>query len=880
MSIFRRFLNLWREDSLQREFNDELRFHLEIRIEANMRSGMSRDEAEREARQQLGSLAGVREGMREARLISWIDTLGRDLRHGARLLFRQPVLASLAVLTLSLGIGANTTIFSLLNAAVLKPLPFPDADRLVAIVEGFRTDGSVGIPPTVPELIDVRKASRTLEGLSFYDTRDYQINGGSEPERVFAARVEASFLALLGAKPSYGRLFRTDENQPGRDHVVILSDTLWRRNFGSDPSVIGKSIIVNDAAATIVGVLPPAFSFDYQSSERIEMYVPFLMSDTYTSRDAPFVNVRHVSALARIKPQYTVESAAAEIQTISNSIAIAYFALYRRGSDSQDTGFFMTAVSLHQSLTGSTRDVMALLFAAVALVLLIACVNTAQFLLSRSMERQSEVAVRNALGAGRGRLVAQFLTEALILGAAGGALGLLEAFWLNKAVLAILPARVPLALVGQIRIDSVVLAFTVGMTLLTTVACGLLPALRFGHRDPAPSLVGRGLVPVRARGRQVLITVEVALSAMLLVVAGLLTQSLRVLQNTPPGYSADGVVVMQMRMADRALESRPRFLEQVAAIPGVESAALADSPLPLGTNTDFAIEGEPSDAATLSRQIASYRMVSPGYFHTLRIPFRAGRAFTNEDVAGRPAVAIVNDEMVRRFWPGQSAVGRRIRAGQGPRSAIVTIVGVVGNVRPAFQRTAIPQIYVPNFQQTEPNQTILVRSATAAAVSSEAVKQAIRSIVPEQPLFNTRPLAEIATLPMADQRTIAVLLGSFALLALFMSVTGVFTVVTYLTSRRTKEVAIRLAIGARSRNVLGLLAGQTLLWTTVGLALGLAGAIEASKALRGALRGVLQLDPFTLVFVSGLYLILVAAAICVPAFKALRVDPGSILRVD
>jgi ABC-type antimicrobial peptide transport system permease subunit len=334
-----------------------------------------------------------------------------------------------------------------------------------------------------------------------------------------------------------------------------------------------------------------------------------------------------------------------------------------------------------------------------------------------------------------------------------------------------------------------------------------------------------------------------------------------------------------MRMGDRALAARPRFLEQVAAIPGVESVALADWPIPVGTNTDFALEGEPNDAATLSRQVASYRMVSPEYFSTLRIPLREGRVFTNEDREGRSPIAIINEEMARRFWPGQSPIGRRIRSGPGPRNAIQTIVGVVGNVRGVLQTSPVPQIYVPNFQQTEPNQTLLLRSASTS-VSPEAVKKVIQSVVPEQPVFNIRPLTEIVAQSFSYQSSIAFILGSFAFLALFMSVTGVFTVVTYLTSRRAKEIAIRRAVGAQSRNVLSALAGQTMIWTVFGLVLGSAGAVAASTALRATLPGLVSLDPLTLGFVAGLYLVLVAMAICLPAAKALRADPASTLRVD
>jgi putative ABC transport system permease protein len=540
----------------------------------------------------------------------------------------------------------------------------------------------------------------------------------------------------------------------------------------------------------------------------------------------------------------------------------------------------MTAVPLHQMLTGTNHDSLILLLAAVGLVLLIACVNTSQFLIYRSLDREAESAVRRALGAGRGRLAAQFLTEAAILGAVGGGLGLILVFWLNKGLLAILPARVPLALVGQLRIDSTVLGFTVAVTLLATAFSGFIPALRFGRQDPLKGMAGRGFTAVRVRGRQVLVAVEVALSVLLLLVAGLLVRSLYELQNSPSGYSADGILVMQLRMGDRALAARPRLLEQVAAIPGVDSVALADWPIPMGTNTDFAIEGESSDAATLSRQLASYRMVSPEYFSTLRIPLREGRAFTNQDIAGRTAVAIINEDMARRFWPGQSPLGRRVRSGSGPRSAVLTVVGVAGDVRPVDRTASIPQIYVPNYQQTEPNQTLLVRGAAVSAVSPEAVKKAIESVVPEQPVFNIRPLAELVTQPLADQTAIAFMLGSFASLALFMSVTGVFMVVTYLTSRRTKEIAIRLSIGARSRTLVRLLAGQTLLWTVVGLVFGLAAAVGASMGLRATLRGLVHLDPLTLGLVAGLYFMVVSSAICFPAVRALRVDPGKILRVD
>ena len=883
MSRLNRFLNLWRGRSLEAEFDEELRFHRDMRIEANLRAGMSRADAELEAQRHLGGTLRAKEGMREARVMTWIETLGRDLRYGARLFSRQPGTTFLAVLTLSLGIGANAVISSLLHAVLLRPLPFPNAERLIAIIDNFRTDGLSDVPPTVPELLDVKASSRHLDAVSFYDMRDVQISGGTEPARAFVARIDASFLPMLGVRPARGRLFVEGEGSAGRDRVVILTDAFWRRNFGGDPAIVNRSIVVNGTPNTVIGVLPADFSFDYLSAEPIELYVPFPMNAAYTSRTGEYANVRRVVGVGRLRPGVTVEQGAAEVETISRHMASAHPQLYRRGSDGQDRGFAMSVTPLRDILVGRSRAVVLLLFGAVGLVLLIACVNTAQFLLARALERQQEVAIRAALGAGGGRLIRQFLAEASLLAVVAAGAGLLQAAWLTDGLGAMLASRSPL--VAELGLNGPVIVFAVVVAVLVTIACGVFPAMRVCRGTPLSGLTGRTADGSRSGTRQLLIAVEVAVSIVLLVCAGLLAQGIRQLQTAPTGYSTENVTVMRMRVSGRAAaggtgKAYQRYLEEISAIPGVAAAAVADAPLHGLPGVEFAVIGRSDDAATLSEQRASWRIVSPGYFSALGIPILAGRSFADHDASDRPRVAIVNEAMARRLWPGRSPLGQQIRSGVGPRLSVTTIVGVAGDVRPPLQEDAGAQIYVSYLQQSEPSITLLVRSAPRATVSPVAIKRAVWSVVPDQPLFEIRSMADVVEQPISAPRLVARLLGAFALLALLMSTMGVYTVVAYLTARRTREVALRRAIGARAIDVLRLLATQTMRSTLVGLAIGVAGAAAATNLLRTVVLGTARLDVATVAGIGVIYLAVVAVAMCVPAARALRIDPARILRAE
>ncbi len=886
MSAWSRFTNLWREKSLQRDFDEELRFHLDMQTARNVERGADPADAAAAARRELGSTLRAREGMHDARVMVWLESLAADVRHGARLLRRRGGAAALAILTLALGIGANTAIFSLLNAVLLRPMPFHDPDRLVVVLDRFSRLGPMPAPPTIPEIIDLRDRTQALSGIAFFDTRDFRITGGEEPSRVFTARVSATLFPTLGVAPALGRLFVDEDNLQGHWSVVVLSDGLWRRNFGADPAIVGRTIDVNGSAHTIVGVLPRGFSIEYPglaTDEKIEMYVPFQMYEEYTSRRAAFVNVRRVTTIARLRGGATREQASAELTGIARGIAAENPELYRRGKE--DVGYSLDAVVLHDWITLLARGALTFLQVAVLLVLLIACVNTGQFMLAQSIDRESEVAVRASLGASRGRLFRQFLAESTVLAFAGGAVGLLLAFWLVRALLAVTPGYRPE--LDRMDIDGTVLLFTVGISFLSAVVVGVLPALYFSRADLSPRLAARGGAAAGHRARHVLVAAEVAIAVVLLAGAILIIDGARRTQNADHGFSPDDVTVMQIRgngsQATRPIASveYQRYLDRLAAVPGVEAAAAA-TPLPFrnAPGTEFHVEGRPEGDET-GRLIASYQIVSPDYFTVFRVPLREGRVFSIDDVLGRPRVAIVGETLARRMWPDQSALGRQIRIGPN----VLAVVGVVGDVQTtALERQRQMQIYVSNLQQFEPNMNLAIRTAPGVTVTDEAIKRAVWAVAPEQPVFNIRPMTEFIRGPMADQRYVATLLGAFAALALFMSATGVYTVVRYLVARRTREIAVRVAIGATDRDILRLVSAQTLGWTIVGLVVG----IGVSVALRGVVAKVLNgISPIASSIAPALsaltvfYLAVALVAMAVPVLRTLRfLDPAAALRVD
>ncbi len=800
-----------------------------------------------------------------------------DVRYAIRVFARQPMVTGIAVVTLALGIGANAAIYSVLNAVLFRPLPFADADRTVLVVERLRTGG--GTSPTIPEILDIRARSQSLDVVTFFDTRDAQIDGGAEPAHVQTARVDAAYLPLVGARPALGRLLTEADSAEGSPRVVLLSDGFWRRNFGGAPDIVGRTVTVNGASHQIAGVLSPDSQMFLGEAE---MYLPYPLVPAYTLRSAEFANVRRVMTVGRLKRGVSFEAASADLALVAAGLVAEHPHLYDK--EFGGAGNFVIDVQpLRQAIGESGQRPLFLLFGAVVVVLLIACVNAAQFLLSHAIEREPEVALRSALGAGRARLVRQFLSETLLLAGASGALGLALALGLTKLLRSSLP---PMLMVGEIDLDLRVLGFVAALALGTTLVCGLAPSLRFSRPQLVPGLRldTRGGTSRRSRARHVLVAIEVALSVVLLVQAVLLTRSLGVLQRGQAGFAPESVLSMRIRgMAGGgpALGLQyQRYLDGIHGVSDVAHAAVASSVLPGRPSTPFALVGRSETAAAQSRQSTSYQIVSPEYFAVLGIPLRHGRTFATTDTASAPPVAVVNEEMARLHWPGENPVGQRVLTGSGPREATVTIVGVVGNVRPPFQAGDVPQLYVSYLQQAEPNMFVLVRPRPDRPVMSDMVKRAIWSVEPRQAVFAIRPLDEMLAQAFQGQRLMAQIIGSFAGLAFVMSIAGIFAVISYLTSRRLKEVALRRAIGARGSDVLRLLAGQTFMWTLIGLAAGAGIATLASDAFRAIVPGLLPLDLATVGYTTGAYLIVVAAATLIPARQGLRVDPASMLRAE
>jgi predicted permease len=817
-------------------------------------------------------------------VVRWLESLLADVRHGARVLRRRPILASTAIGILSLGIGANAAIFSLLNALLLKPLPYGNPGRLVAIVDRAPRVTANEAPPTIPEILDAQERSRTVAAIGFFDTRDFSLTGLDEPTRVVAARVSASLFDVLGATPAWGRVFADAENRPGNWNVIVLSDGLWRRLFGADPSVVGRVLNLNGNPYTVVGVLPRHFSLNYPGltdGEPIDLYVPFTLYAAYTSRTAEFVNVRRVTTIARLNDRSTLEAADADLGRIGRELAQEHPDLYRAAGE--DLGFHMGVVGLRDLVSRPVRQPLTLLLGAVAVVLLIACVNAGQFMLAQSLDREVEVLIRAALGAGRARVFRQFVLESLLLAVAGGALGLLQALWLVQLLVALIPGHRPE--LASVSIDPTVVIFTVAVSLLSALVAGVVPAMYFSQIRWTRNLGARNFAGVHHRGRHVLVAIEVAFAVVLLTSAGLLIQGLRRLQHVDRGFSFDNVVVMQVRGTGTpptqpiASVVYQHYLDHIAAMPGVEAAATA-APLPFRNppTTAFVVEADPSDITQSLRRLASYQIVSPNYFDVFRIPLRDGRVFSVDDRVGRSRVAIVSETLAREQWPRGSALGQRVRVGANT----LTIVGVVADVQtgPLESRHG-RQIYVSNLQQFEPNMNIAVRLAARSAITERAIKMAIWKVAPNQPVFNIQPMAALVRGSLAEQRFIVTLLGAFAALALLMSAAGVYTVIAHVTARRTHEIAVRLAVGARVRDIVRVVSVQTFRWTIAGLAVGLALTLSLGRLTWQSLRVGAHVDPLLLAALSAMYLVVAGLAMFVPVARILwSLDPAAALRTD
>jgi putative ABC transport system permease protein len=803
-----------------------------------------------------------------------LDEIWRDVRFGLRSLARSPGFSAVAVLCLALGIGANAALFSVLNAVLLRPLPFAEPDRLVRIYEklGDKGQGSVSIP----NFRDWAAQSTGFEQLAAYQMVSRNLQSTGEPERIQAVEATPNLFSILGTPPLLGRAFAADTDEPGKAKVAVVSEDLWRTRLGGEPSLIGRAIRLDGVLYTVLGVMPASFDFPAGggATDVWVLFEPNPQQDA--ARGSHFLAV-----VGRLKPETTLEAATAQLVTVAARI--------EKDHPAEQTGRSVLVQPLRETLVGRVRPMLLILFGAVGLVLLIACANVANLLLARAAVRQREVAVRLALGASRARLVRQFLVESLVLAFAGAALGLLLARWSLDAVAPLAANALPVT--GEIPLDGRVFGFLLALAALSGLAFGIVPALQYSRGDVRESL-GEAGGKTTGSGRQqlfrsTLVVLEIAVSLVLLVGAGLLLRGFLNLSGTEPGLVAENVLTAHLPLPAAQLEdSTPRTfrpaLEKIRAIPGVRSAALV-SMLPIQnawTNGNFAIEGRPEPQPG-QEPLAELRIASPGFFPSLGIPVLRGRDFTESDGESGPPVAIVNEVLARRHFPGEDPLGRRILFdGQS-----FAIVGVVGNVRQAgLDVDPLAEIYfpyaLPYSMQWLSDSVLVIRTELPPESLADEVRAAVRSVDPALPLYDVLTMEAVIDESLAGRRLNLWLLAVFAGMALVLAAAGLYGVISYLVAQRTREIGVRIALGAQTRDVVGLVMRQGTGLTGAGITLGLLGAFVLTRVLESLLYGVSARDPLTYAALAALLGAIALFATWLPARRASRVDPILAIRAE
>ncbi|HEV3459011.1 MAG TPA: ABC transporter permease [Thermoanaerobaculia bacterium] len=852
---------------LESEMDEEIRFHRERRAADLVASGLSRAEAERRARLELGSVDGIKERCRQARGLRLADELGQDLRYAVRLLRREPAFTAAAVVTLALGVGVNTVIFSLFDAILGKPLPYAAPSRLVRVGAYF-PKGALPI---------FREQSRALAGVAAYDGGgEVNFTGSGDPERIAGGHVSPELFSLLGIRAALGRTFRPGEDLPGRDRVAVLSDGFWRQRFGGDPSIVGRQLTLDGNGCEVVGVMPPDFAFP---SAAVRLWLPARLDprdrvDLWKSSGFGLVG--------RLREGVTIARGQEELRRLTPRVRDAF---PWRMPDDWNMGPENRVVPLKEWMVSRVRPRLLILLGAVWLVLLVACADVANLLLARAATREREMAVRAALGGGRRRILRQLLTESVVLGLAGSAAGLVLAVVGMPLLKSVLPGDMPR--LAEATMDWRVLGFAAGLALATGIACGLLPALRV--LGPAPPLRGgersASAGPERRRVQAALVVAQVAVSVVLVTGAGLLVRTLDQLLRVAPGFRSERLLTARITPNDSLCDTAAHciafygvLLDRLRALPGVsQAAAVSDLPL-TGESQRMAVELEdhpvpPGTPATIARE----HDVTQGYLELMGIPLLAGRTFEAGEGARPEPVALVGEALARHFWPGQSAVGKRLRYVWEKRWR--RIVGVVGDVRDeSLAKSPDWEYYVPYGQETLPPMDVVVRVAGDPAAAGAALRRAVAEADPNVPVSNVRTLDGIVTASVGTPRSTMWLLASFAALALVLSAVGIFGVISYNVSRRVHEIGIRMALGATGGQVRRLVLGRALALGAMGAGIGVAAALAATRLLRGMLFGVSATDPWALAAAPALLVATALAAAWLPARRAVELDPTVALR--
>jgi predicted permease len=881
--------SLFRKELVGQELDEELNGFLEMAAEEKMKQGMSRKDALRAVRLERGSLEVTKEVVRSAGWESVVDTLWQDLRFAIRTLRKNIGFTSVVVLTLAFGIGANTAIFTVVNGVILKPLPYTEPDRLVMLLEKQLSDGTLGTAAPA-NFFDWREQSHSFEKMAAIDPYpDFILSGSGEPQRLTGAAVSSDFFPLLGVHMALGRDFLSEEDRPGYNRVLILSYSTWLHYFGGRPDIVGRQLTLNNTAYSVVGILPRDFSLvskasDFQSRNRFDLWTPLALA----SPPEPWQRGTHpLCVFARLKSGIPLQQA----QTDLNQVAANLQRLYP--ADDKERG--ITAVPLGEHVVANVRIALFTLLAAVGMVLLMACVNIANLLLSRAVTRQREIALRIALGATRRRLARQLLSESMVLVIFGGSLGLSFACLAVPAVVHYLPADLPRA--SEIAVDGRVLVFTSLISLFTGILFGLLPLLQSKQVNANDSLKqnGRGMAAGQSRMRSALIIGQVAVALVLLVGAGLMTKSFWMLLRVSPGFRTDHILTARLSLPPqytngnvfgigqhrRISAFQRELLERVRGIPGVQSAAFA-AYLPLsGTDSSWAfdIEGRPAKPLGVY-DITYYRPVSANYFETVGIPLLRGRSFDPRDNEDSPLVVVVNETMAGTYWNQQNPIGQRVRFSDQKWR---TIVGVVGDIRhEGLGMRPEPEMYIPYGQiaNVESRPTIVLRTSIEPTNLTSALRKAVSEVDASVPLDQIATMKQIVSVSVGQPRFRTAVLLMFAILALFVASIGLYGVMSYLMSQRTREFGIRIAVGATSGALLRLVLGQAAKLVSIGICLGLVGAILLARSIASLLFGITPFDTATFASVSLLLAIVALLASYIPARRATRIDPVVALRFE
>jgi putative ABC transport system permease protein len=869
---------------MDRELDAEVRFHIEMETQKNIRQGMSPDAARSLAFRNFGPMEKHKEEARDARGVSWIEEFLNDLRYGARTLRKNPAFATLAILTLGLGIGANTAIFSVINGVLLKPLPYENGDRLVLVQQAATRANQQNFGVSIKELYDYRQQLQSFDGLVEFHQMSFDLLKRGEPDRVATGVVSPNFFDVLGIKPILGRTFVPTDDDHGAEAVLVLGHSYWQTKFGGDLTIVGQVFEMNDRPHRVVGVLPAVPHYPNE----VDVYMP---TEACPFRSAAEQNIernrRAFSALqvfGLLKPGASPDTAAAEVTTVAQRWAQDYPQIYRPA-----LGFQARTANVLVELTSGAREMLIILLGTTGLVLLLACANVANLTLARMLRRDRELAMRTALGAGRGRLVRQLLTESTVLSVAGGIVGLAFA-WATIDMLTTFVGRFT-ARTGEIDLDLGVLVFTLLVSMLTGLAFGTFPALA-ARVDLVNALKSGGKGTSNAGGghkiQSALIVAQVAVSVVLLVGAGLLLLSFYRLQQVDPGYRGESVMSAEVfgnftKYPD-AVSLRRLYLsmlERLESTPGVTGAAITNA-VPMDViqpgQTRFEVRGRTYGSPD-ERPTTDLRVASTGYFTTLGVPLLKGRLFSELDHEDAPSVIVINDTLARREWEGRDPIGAEVSANNGQTWA--TVIGVVADVKTfGLNRASVPQAYVPLRQSGGVAGRVLVRMAGDPVQAAAVIRETVRSIDPNLPIENVRTLDEIRERYLATPRLTALLLTIFASLALLVTITGITGVIAQSVSQRTQEFGLRMALGASQQSVLGMVLGQGLLLVGLGLVIGIASSFALARVLQSYLYETTPSDPLTLVGVAIAFLVAGTLACLGPAWRATTVDPMLALRAD